>query len=76
MNILRDIGGWNEAIWVGLGQLIPLAIVTPFVGTLSDLFGRRNIGLISFLFVIVGNILCAVAQAIGVSQPQYQHHPP
>ena len=33
--ILEHIGGVRIDVWIALGNLIPLAIVTPFVGALS-----------------------------------------
>lgn len=32
---------------------------------LSDLFGRKNIGMIAFILVIVGNVICATSQTMG-----------
>ena len=33
---------------------------------MSDLFGRKNIGLAAFVFIIVGNVVCATAQSMNV----------
>ncbi|KAK5165709.1 uncharacterized protein LTR77_008632 [Saxophila tyrrhenica] len=66
INVLQSIGGYAQFVWLGLSGLIPLAIVTPFVGALSDLFGRRNIGLTAFALIIFGNIMCATAQHMNV----------
>lgn len=49
-----------------MGNLIPLAVVTPFVGSLSDLFGRRALALWSTVILMVGVIVCATAQDMNV----------
>ena len=59
--IEEDIGGADRYVWIALGNLIPLACVTPFVGGISDLFGRRNIAIFSALCGVVGSIVCATA---------------
>ncbi|MBD1378905.1 MFS transporter [Metabacillus arenae] len=37
---------------------IPAALVIPFVGFLSDRFGRKRLIIISLLFIMIGGILC------------------
>ncbi|KAL9092008.1 MAG: hypothetical protein Q9159_001153 [Coniocarpon cinnabarinum] len=59
--IEETIGGADRYVWIALGNLIPLATVTPFVGALSDLFGRRNIAMFAALCGVVGSIVCATA---------------
>jgi MFS family permease len=39
--------------------------VTPFVGQLSDLFGRRNLALGAAVLLLVGDIICATAQTMN-----------
>ncbi|KAI9686287.1 MAG: hypothetical protein M1822_003943 [Bathelium mastoideum] len=58
-NIEETIGGADRYVWIALGNLIPLATVTPFVGPISDVFGRRNIAMFATLCGIVGSIVCA-----------------
>lgn len=60
-NIEESIGGADRYVWIALGNLIPLACVTPFVGALSDLFGRRNIAIFAALCEVVGSVVCATA---------------
>ncbi len=44
-----------------LGNLLALAGVCPFVGSLSDLLGRRYVALIGSAFVMIGVIVCSTA---------------
>jgi MFS family permease len=64
--IIADIGGADRYQWVVLGNYIPLAAVTPFVGQLSDLFGRRNLALGAAVLLLVGNIVCATAKIMNI----------
>lgn len=57
--IYADIGGTDRWIWMVLGNLLALAGVCPFVGSLSDLLGRRYVALIGSLFVMIGMIICS-----------------
>lgn len=64
--IYRDIGGVDKWIWFVVANLIGLAAMCPFVGALSDLLGRRYVALIGATLVIVGMIVCSVAQSMNV----------
>lgn len=50
--IYSDIGGSDIYIWSIIGNLMAIAAVTPFVGPLSDLWGRRWVGVAGMLFII------------------------
>lgn len=55
-------GSATEAFWVGTSYLTANAVVQPFIGRLSDVFGRRSLLLISLAFFTIGTTICAVAQ--------------
>jgi len=59
--IVDDIGGADRYAWILLANLIPLSSVTPFVGALSDLFGRKWVAVIGAMFLVLGSIVCSVA---------------
>jgi MFS family permease len=59
--IYADIGGVDRWIWFVLAYLIALAGVCPFVGSLSDLLGRRYVALIGSTLIIVGIIVSSTA---------------
>lgn len=64
--IYADIGGVDRWIWFVLANLLSLAGVCPFVGSLSDLMGRRYVALIGATFVILGMIVCSTAKVMNV----------
>lgn len=59
--VYADLGGADRWTWFVLGNLFALGAVCPFVGSLSDLFGRRYVALGGALLLIVGNIVTATA---------------
>jgi len=59
--IYADIGGVDRWIWFILAYLIALAGVCPFVGSLSDLIGRRYVALMGSVLIIVGTIISSTA---------------
>lgn len=64
--IYGDIGGHDRWIWMILANLLSLAAICPFVGSLSDLFGRRYVALVGAAFIVLGMIICAMAQTMNV----------
>ncbi|KAJ0424303.1 fungal trichothecene efflux pump [Aspergillus carlsbadensis] len=60
--VYRDIGGVDRWAWFVLANLLALAGVCPFVGSLSDLIGRRYVALIGAALVTIGMIVCTTAQ--------------
>jgi len=53
-------------IWFVLANLLSLAAVCPFVGSLSDLMGRRYVALLGASFLILGMIVCSTAKIMNV----------
>ncbi|KAL4883860.1 fungal trichothecene efflux pump [Aspergillus karnatakaensis] len=64
--IYGDIGGVDRWVWFVLANLLALAGVCPFVGSLSDLIGRRYVSLIGATLVTVGMIVCSTADTMNV----------
>jgi len=59
--IARDLGSFDAVSWVVTAYLLSSTAITPIVGKLSDLFGRRGIIALSVAVFLVGSILCALA---------------
>ena len=76
--IYSDIGGADRYVWFVIGYLIPNAALCPFVGALSDMFGRRFVGIIGQLLLILGPIVTTTANhmniAIGKSSVSFIVH--
>ncbi|KAL3422245.1 fungal trichothecene efflux pump [Phlyctema vagabunda] len=64
--IYRDIGGTDRWVWFVLANLLALAAVCPFVGALSDLFGRRYIAIAGAGFIVIGMIVCSTAHSMNI----------
>ena len=64
--IYADIGGVDRWIWFVLAYLIALAGICPFVGSLSDLLGRRYVALIGSLLIIIGVIVSSTSHHMNI----------
>ncbi|KIW12458.1 hypothetical protein PV08_09735 [Exophiala spinifera] len=64
--IYADIGGVDRWIWFVLAYLLALAAVCPFVGSISDLIGRRYVALGGSTLLIIAMIICGRAQTMNV----------
>ena len=65
--IYNDIGGVDRWVWFIIGYLIPNAALCPFVGALSDLFGRQKVAIVGQLCLIVGPIITATASSMNIA---------
>ena len=63
--IYGDIGGADRWIWFVLANLLALAAVCPFVGSLSDLIGRRYVAIIGACFIVLGMIVSSTAHTMN-----------
>lgn len=64
--IYGDILGADIYPWAIVGNLLALAAVTPFVGALSDLLGRRYVAMLGSVLIIVGVIISSTAKIMQV----------
>ncbi|WP_287497426.1 MDR family MFS transporter [Pandoraea sp. CB10b_02] len=59
--IARDLGSFDAVSWVVTAYLLSSTAITPIVGKLSDLLGRRVVIAVSVTVFLVGSVLCALA---------------
>lgn len=64
--IYRDIGGADRWTWFVLGNLLALAAVCPFVGSMSDLMGRRYVAILGASLIILGMIVSSTAHTMNI----------
>ncbi|PGH14634.1 hypothetical protein AJ79_02969 [Helicocarpus griseus UAMH5409] len=64
--IYSDIGGADRWVWFVLANLLALAGVCPFVGSLSDLIGRRWVAIIGASLICIGMIVCSTAKTMNI----------
>ncbi|MCI5825838.1 MAG: MFS transporter, partial [Arcanobacterium sp.] len=63
--IIAELGGMEHYSWVATVALLASALVTPIVGKLSDMFGRRIFYIGGLGVFIVGAALSGAAQSFG-----------
>lgn len=63
--IYADIGGVDRWIWFVLAYLLALAAMCPFVGSISDLIGRRWVALGGSGLLVIAMIICGTAKSMG-----------
>ncbi|KAH6623375.1 major facilitator superfamily domain-containing protein [Chaetomium tenue] len=63
-----DLGGTaTDAFWAGTSYLLTSAVCQPFIAALSDIFGRKEMLLISIFLFTLGTLLCApIAKTFAV----------
>ncbi|KAK5175099.1 uncharacterized protein LTR77_000236 [Saxophila tyrrhenica] len=66
-DIYSEIGGVDRWLWMVIGYLIPNAALCPFVGALSDMFGRRVIAAIGQTLLIIGPIVTSTADTMNTA---------
>ncbi|KAL9112590.1 MAG: hypothetical protein Q9227_003161 [Pyrenula ochraceoflavens] len=59
--IAIDLGSVDRAIWLLVSQIIPVAGISPFVGTITDLLGRKGITLLGLLLTIGSMVILGTA---------------
>ncbi|CAG9990077.1 unnamed protein product [Clonostachys byssicola] len=68
-DIYTDVGGSTDGrwVWMIIGYLIPNAALCPFVGALSDLFGRKYVAGVGQIFLVVAPVVVSTAHTINVA---------
>ena len=65
--IQRDLGASaTTTTWLVTGFLLSSSVATPIIGRLGDMFGRKQVMLLSLVVLAVGTALAGVAQSIGL----------
>src|SRR3569833_1926022 len=60
--VVTQLGGIATYAWVFSAYLLASTVTVPVYGKLADLFGRRQIFLVSTLLFLIGSMLCGVSQ--------------
>jgi EmrB/QacA subfamily drug resistance transporter len=62
--IARDLGDFALISWIVTAYLLTSTCVTPVVGKLSDLYGRRSVLAACLLIFMASSVLCALAPSM------------
>lgn len=63
--IIAELGGMSHYSWVATTALLSSALVTPIVGKLSDMYGRRAFYIGGLVVFMVGTAVSGAAQSFG-----------
>lgn len=63
--IAGEFNAFESYAWVGTAYIATAAIGTPLLGKLSDLYGRRQIFLVTLGLFMFGSLLCGLSQNMG-----------
>ncbi|KAK3186086.1 hypothetical protein K4F52_005076 [Lecanicillium sp. MT-2017a] len=68
-DIYGDIGGSTNGrwVWMVIGYLIPNAALCPFVGALSDLFGRKWVAAFGQVTLIIAPVVVSTSRTIDTA---------
>lgn len=73
-DIYSEVGGANgRYVWMVIGYLIPNAALCPFVGALSDLFGRKMVAAFGQVMLIVGPVVVSTSHSINIAIGMLSH---
>lgn len=64
--IVGELGGLEHVAWVGTAYLLTSTASTPLYGKLSDLYGRRLLYQVGITLFVLGSVVCALADSMGV----------
>ncbi|KAK4198409.1 major facilitator superfamily domain-containing protein [Triangularia verruculosa] len=62
--IYSELGGIDHWVWFVSANLLATAAISPFVGALSDLIGRRYVALAGNALIVIGQIICGAATSM------------
>jgi EmrB/QacA subfamily drug resistance transporter len=60
--VLTDI---DQGAWIVSAYLLAYTVTMPFMGRVSDVFGRRSVFLVALLVFVVGSVGAALAPTLG-----------
>ncbi len=63
--IVGELGGLSRLSWVVTAYLLAQTVITPLVGKLGDLYGRRRVIEAAILVFLLGSVLCGMSRSMG-----------
>jgi EmrB/QacA subfamily drug resistance transporter len=62
--IVSELGGLDKLTWVVTAYTLATAVATPVWGKLGDMYGRKNIFLVSIVVFLLGSLLAGLSQSM------------
>src|SRR4051794_610397 len=62
--IVSDLGGITQYSWVFTAYMLTSTVTVPLYGKLGDVYGRKNLFLISIVVFLLGSLLCGAATSM------------
>ncbi|MDF2442996.1 MAG: hypothetical protein JWR01_1199, partial [Subtercola sp.] len=63
----KDLGvATTDASWVLTAYLLSASVLTPILGRLGDMVGKRKVIIVVLALLLVGTVLAALAPTLGV----------
>lgn len=63
--IVADLGGLDHLSWVVTAYILSSTVAAPLYGKAGDLYGRRNVIVLSVSLFLLGSALCGLASSMG-----------
>jgi EmrB/QacA subfamily drug resistance transporter len=67
--IVGELGGLTHLSWVVTAYVLGTTVSTPIWGKIGDLYGRKNIFIISIVIFMIGSALCGMAGSTMLGGP-------
>ncbi|MGH3379726.1 MAG: MFS transporter [Actinoallomurus sp.] len=65
--LMRHFGvSVGSVTWVFTASLLAGAVATPLLSRLGDMYGKKNLIIITMAFLVAGSIVCALSNNLGV----------
>jgi EmrB/QacA subfamily drug resistance transporter len=62
--VVNDLGGITQYSWVFTAYMLTSTVTVPLYGKLGDVYGRKNLFLISIVVFLAGSALCGAATSM------------
>ncbi|KAF8849187.1 hypothetical protein BDZ45DRAFT_663492 [Acephala macrosclerotiorum] len=63
--IASEFNALKDASWLTTSFSLAVCALQPITGKLSDIYGRKSVLLVSYVFFALGCIICGIAQSMG-----------
>lgn len=62
--IVKDLGGFDQIVWVTSAYMVAVMAGTPIFGKLSDMYGRKRFYIFGLVVFLGGSMLCGMADSM------------